>query len=72
MTVLLADRFDVIGSEIWGLVDLATGIPTFANLIAILLLGGKFIALFKDYKAKYMGEGEVDPKFKPWYNENAQ
>ena len=52
--------------------DLATGIPTFANLIAILLLGGKFIALFKDYKAKYMGEGEVDPKFKPWYNENAQ
>lgn len=72
VTVLLADRFDVIGSEIWGLVDLATGIPTFANLIAILLLGGKFIALFKDYKAKYMGEGEVDPKFKPWYNENAQ
>ncbi len=48
----------------WTIVSITTGLPEFFNCIAILCLNKKFFALFKDYKARYMGIGTVDPNFK--------
>ena len=56
-------------SRVWAVVDLTTGIPTFANLFAMVFLLGKFLELLKDYKARYMGIGEVDPEFHIWYED---
>ncbi|HCU08159.1 MAG TPA: sodium:alanine symporter family protein, partial [Clostridiales bacterium] len=56
-------------SRVWAIVDLSTGVPTFANLFAMLFLIKKFLDLLKDYKARYMGIGEVDPEFVLWYED---
>jgi AGCS family alanine or glycine:cation symporter len=49
---------------IWLIADVVTGIPTFVNLIVILLLSKTFFALLRDYKARYLGINSVDPKIK--------
>ena len=56
-------------SRVWAIVDLSTGVPTFANLFAMLFLLKTFLGLLKDYKARYMGIGEVDPEFVLWYED---
>ena len=56
-------------SRVWAIVDLGTGVPTFANLFAMVFLLGKFFSILKDYKARYMGIGEVDPEFVIWYED---
>jgi AGCS family alanine or glycine:cation symporter len=56
-------------SRVWAIVDLSTGVPTFANLFAMLFLLKTFLGLLKDYKARYMGIGEVDPDFVLWYED---
>ncbi|MBQ6295736.1 MAG: sodium:alanine symporter family protein, partial [Firmicutes bacterium] len=53
----------------WGVVDLGTGVPTFVNLIVLIILSKRFFELMKDYKARYMGIGEVDPEFYVWYED---
>ena len=35
----------------------------FFNVLALIALRKKFWALLKDYKARYMGIGQVDPNF---------
>lgn len=55
---------DVSGNDIWEIANLTTGIPAFVNLIVIVVLSGKFFQLLKDYKARYLGVGKVDPNFK--------
>lgn len=45
---------------IWTLVDITSAIPTFVNVFVILLLSNKYFILLKDYKARYMGIGQVD------------
>ena len=45
---------------IWTVVDITSAIPTLVNVAVILLLSSKYFQLLKDYKARYMGEGEVD------------
>ena len=72
VVVILCTWVDATTGSVWGIVDLATGIPTFANLIAVLLLCPRFFALLKDYKARYMGIGEVDPEFYVWYADKAK
>lgn len=51
---------------VWTFVDVATGMPTIVNVTALLFLIPKFLQLLKDYKARYMGIGKVDPTFKPF------
>ncbi|MDD3253587.1 MAG: amino acid carrier protein [Lachnospiraceae bacterium] len=46
---------------IWTVVDITSAIPTFINVAVILLLSGQYFKLLKDYKARYLGVGEVDP-----------
>ena len=67
--VLLSTKYDVASGSVWGVVDLGTGVPTFVNLIALILLSKRFFELMKDYKARYMGIGEVDPDFIVWYED---
>ena len=55
---------DVSGNDIWEIANLTTGIPAFVNLIVIVVLSGKFFQLLRDYKARYLGVGKVDPNFK--------
>ena len=54
---------------IWTVVDITSAIPTFINVAVILLLSGQYFKLLKDYKARYLGVGEVDPNTKLFYEE---
>ncbi len=72
MAVFLTINSGFASSRVWGIVDLSTGVPTFANLFAMLFLMGKFLELLKDYKARYMGIGEVDPDFLIWYEDKVK
>ena len=67
--VLLSTKYDVTSGSVWTVVDLSTGVPTFVNLIVLIILSKKFFELLKDYKARYMGIGEVDPEFIVWYQD---
>lgn len=64
VVVLAAVGNDISGADIWEIANLTTGVPAFVNLIVIIILSGKFFQLLKDYKARYLGIGEVDPNFK--------
>ncbi|WMJ77594.1 MULTISPECIES: alanine/glycine:cation symporter family protein [unclassified Sedimentibacter] len=55
--------------QIWVLADFSSVIPTFINVAVLFMIGGKFIELLKDYKARYMGIGTVDPDFKLFYED---
>lgn len=52
----------------WACADIVLALPVFINLFSLFLLRGKYKELLKDYKAKYMGIGEVDPNFKEFYD----
>ena len=54
-------RFLEFRSELWVMADFSSALPTFVNLFALFFLTGKFFELIKDYKARYLGIGQVDP-----------
>jgi AGCS family alanine or glycine:cation symporter len=62
--VYLSVRNSMPSSEVWLFGDMASGIPTFINLLVIIFLCPKFFALLKDYKARHMGIGKIAPDFK--------
>ena len=64
VVLLYALGSDVSGADIWAIADLTTGVPAFINLVVIIFLSGKFFQLLKDYRARYLGRGQVDPNFK--------
>lgn len=55
--------------SIWTLVDITSGIPTFVNVAVILILSGQYFKLLKDYKARYMHIGQVDPNMAIFYED---
>lgn len=55
---------------IWTFVDVATGMPTLVNVTALLFLTPKFMELLRDFKARHMGIGKVDPNFRPFFFED--
>jgi alanine or glycine:cation symporter, AGCS family len=57
------------GQTIWYFADISSAIPTFINIIVILILGKQFLALLKDYKARYLGIGKIDPNFPLFYED---
>jgi AGCS family alanine or glycine:cation symporter len=57
------------GGIVWMISDVVTGIPTFVNLIAILLLSKTFFMLLRDYKARYLGVNSVDPDVRLFYED---
>ena len=67
--VYIAVWFGYPGTLIWVFSDASTALPIFANILALLFLTPRFLALLKDYKARYLGEGVVDPTFRVFYEE---
>lgn len=58
--------------SIWTLVDITSGIPTFVNVAVILILSGQYFKLLKDYKARYMNIGQVDPNMAIFYEDKPE
>lgn len=54
---------------IWVVVDITSAIPTFINVAVILLLSKQYLTLLKDYKARYLGIGKVDPNMPLFYED---
>ncbi len=56
----------------WTIVNITLVAPVFTNLLGLFILRDKYFKLFKDYKARYMGIGEVDPNFFVFYEDNPE
>lgn len=67
--VMIAVYYAFPGTTVWLFSDMSTALPIFANIVALGILSPKFSELLKDYKARYMGIGKVDPNFKVFYEE---
>ncbi len=65
--VFIASKHGIPGTVVWLFSDASTAFPIFANIIAMLILTPRFLALTKDYKARYMGIGQVSSDFKVFY-----
>ena len=68
--VFIAVYYQFPGTSVWLFSDASTALPIFANVMALVILSPKFIELLKDYKARYMGIGKVDPNFRIFYEDN--
>ena len=53
----------------WTIVDISLVVPVFFNVIALIVLSGKYKELLKDYRARYLNEGVVNPDFKVFYED---
>lgn len=53
----------------WTIIDITLVIPIFFNIIALVVLGGKYKELLEDYKARYLNKGEVNLKTKVFFEE---
>ncbi|GAA0125982.1 alanine/glycine:cation symporter family protein [Clostridium senegalense] len=69
LMVVMAVVKGLPGQIVWLFGDFTSAIPTFINVIVILILSKRFFELLKDYKARYLGIGKVDPDFKPFYED---
>ncbi len=69
LLVVLAVRGELPGAAVWLFGDFSSAIPTFINVFVILVLSPVFFSLLKDYKARYLGIGEVDPDFAVFYED---
>ncbi len=69
IVVVLAYTIGLPGQTVWLIGDISNALPTFINVFTILILSPKFIELMKDYKARYLGIGEIDPNFKIFYED---
>lgn len=56
-------------AQIWSFTDFFGVLYPIINIATVVALSGTFFKLFKDYKARYMGIGTVDPNFKVFYSE---
>ena len=71
LMVMIAVYYQFPGTVVWIFSDASTALPIFANVVALFILTPKFIELLKDYKARYLGVGILDPNFKVFYDDNA-
>lgn len=70
--VIYAVSYGLTGQTVWYFADIASAIPTFINVVAILLLSKKFFSLLQDYKARYLGIGQIDPTVHLFYEDSSQ
>jgi len=54
----------------WTIISILTAPSTIINLFGLLLMSGKFFQIFRDYKARYLGVGAVDPNFHVFYDDD--
>ncbi|MGE7978619.1 alanine/glycine:cation symporter family protein [Psychrobacillus sp. NPDC093200] len=69
LMVVYAVTYNLPGKAVWYFADITTAIPTFVNLIVLLFLSKKFFELLRDYKARYLNIGVVDPNFNVFYED---
>lgn len=70
MLVTLANVYaDGTPAQLWTICDFTTIVPTFVNVVTLFMLSGTFVKLLKDYKARYMGIGEVDPEMELFFED---
>ncbi|UJL46188.1 sodium:alanine symporter family protein [Virgibacillus sp. NKC19-16] len=69
LMVVYAASFGIPGQTVWYFADITSAIPTFINVVVILILSKKFFELLNDYKARYLGVGQVDPDFVLFYED---
>ncbi|MCJ7855713.1 alanine:cation symporter family protein [Lachnospiraceae bacterium NSJ-143] len=73
MNIIIVGYITMSGNDanlFWSLVSCVLAIPVFTNLVALVILRGKFWEIFKDYKARYLGIGKVDPNFHVFYEDD--
>lgn len=56
-------------AQLWVIADFTTVFPTFFNVATLFLLSGTFFKLLKDYRARYLGEGKIDPNMHLFYED---
>ena len=56
-------------AQLWTICDFTTIVPTFFNVVTLFALSGTFVKLLKDYKARYMGIGEVEKDMVLFYED---
>ncbi len=56
---------------IWTVVDITSAIPTFVNVAVILILSGEYFRLLRDYKARYLGIGQVRENERLFYEDDS-
>ena len=71
LTIIYTTMYGLPAGAVWKVADFFCAVPTTLNIICVLLLSGTYFKLMKDYKARYMGIGKVDPNFKVFYEEDA-
>lgn len=69
LMVVYAASFGIPGQTVWYFADITSAIPTFINVVVILILSKKFFELLNDYKARHLGVGQVDPDFVLFYED---
>ena len=70
--VFIAVYYQFPGTVVWVFSDASTALPIFANVVSLVILFPKFLELLKDYKARYLGIGTVDPNFKVFYEDASE
>lgn len=68
--VLIAVFGEMPGTTLWLFADLTSAIPTFLNVLTILILSPVFFRLLKDYKSRYLKIGKIDPNSRIFYEED--
>ncbi|MEN1761592.1 sodium:alanine symporter family protein [Anoxynatronum sibiricum] len=68
--VLLAVYGELPGATLWLFADLTSAIPTFINVLVILVLSPTFIHLVKDYRGRHLGDGDFDRNFHVFYEDD--
>ena len=69
LMVVYAVMYNLPGKAVWYFADITSAIPTFVNLVVILILSKKFFELLRDYKARYLNIGTIDPNFSVFYED---
>jgi AGCS family alanine or glycine:cation symporter len=67
LLVVFAVEYHMPTAHVWLFADMATALPIFANIVALAVLFPDFVSLLKDYKARHMGIGKIDPDFQIFY-----
>lgn len=71
LMVIIAVYLGFPGTTVWIFSDASTALPIFANIITLFMLTPRFLELIKDYKARYLDTGIIDPEFKVFYEDKA-
>lgn len=68
ITIWFTVTYGASTSFVWTITDFLCAIPACLNIICVLLMSKTYIRLVRDYKARYMGIGTIDPSFQYFYD----